>query len=145
MARVSHRGSSTVAQAFTPADTWRLIELKQTSVPRPEAGGTRTEVTTAFPINTRASCSGDSDADVDGAKKEFLIVYDYRSGGLWGFMRARSAEEILAKYPELSVERQRPSWLTDDLIAEIKRAETHDIDEDPSGLLNAVLAERNRN
>jgi len=82
------------------------------------------------------------DADVEGTKKEFLVVYDYGSGGLWGVMRAKSAEEILAKYPELSVTSERRAWLTDIVMAEIRRAESHDIDDEPSGLLEAVLADR---
>jgi hypothetical protein len=74
-----------------------------------------------------------------------LVVYDYGSGGLWGVMRANSAEEILAKYPELSVTSERPTWLTDVIMEEIRGAESHDIDDEPSGLLEAVLADRSRN
>ena len=79
---------------------------------------------------------------MEAAKQEFLILYDYGSGGLWGVMRARSAKEILTKYPELSIEAERPAWLTDDVMADIRRAETHDIDDEPRGLLRAVLADR---
>jgi hypothetical protein len=79
---------------------------------------------------------------LEGPKQDFLIVYDYGSGGLWGVMRARSAEEILARYPELSVESERPDWMTDALMADIKRVETHDIDDEPQGLLKALLADR---
>ena len=77
-----------------------------------------------------------------GPKQEFLIRYDYGSGGLWGVMRAHSAEEILARYPELSVEAERPKWMTDDLLLDIRRAETHDIDDEPHGLPMALLADR---
>jgi hypothetical protein len=59
-------------------------------------------------------------------------------------MRARSAEEILAKYPELSIEAERPRWLTDEVMVDIRRAETHDIDDEPDGLLKALLADRTR-
>jgi hypothetical protein len=78
-------------------------------------------------------------------KKEFLVVYDYGSGSLWGVIRANSGEEIIANYPELRVTSERPSWLTDVILEEIRRAETHDIDDEPSGLLEAVLADRSRN
>lgn len=81
---------------------------------------------------------------MEGAKKEFLVVYDYGWGGLWGVMQATSAEEILAKYPELIVTSERPAWLTDIVMAEIRRAESHDADDEPSGLLEAVLADRSR-
>lgn len=86
-----------------------------------------------------------SKADLEGAKKEFLIVYDYGTGGLWGVMRARSIEEIVGRYPELRVESERPAWMTDVVIADIRRAETHDIDDEPHGLVKALLADRSRN
>jgi hypothetical protein len=79
---------------------------------------------------------------LDEPKREFLIVYDYGSGGLWGVMRARSAEEILARYPEVRVERERPEWMTDALIADVRRVETHDIDDEPRGLLKSLLSDR---
>jgi hypothetical protein len=60
-------------------------------------------------------------------------------------MRARSAEEILARYPELGVESERPAWMTDAVLADIRRAETHDIDDEPHGLLKVLLADRSRN
>jgi hypothetical protein len=89
--------------------------------------------------------SNDWEADLKGAKKEFLILYDYGSGGLWGVMRAHSAEEIFARYPELTVERKRPEWMTDAGFEDISRAETHDIDDEPHGLVKVLLADRSRN
>jgi hypothetical protein len=59
-------------------------------------------------------------------------------------MRARSAEEILAKYPELRIENELPAWMTDAVLADTSRAENHDIDEEPQGLLKVVLADRSR-
>lgn len=41
-------------------------------------------------------------------KAEFLIVYDCGAGGLWGVMLARSADEIVTDYPELTVLRIAP-------------------------------------
>ena len=76
------------------------------------------------------------------ATKDFLIVHDYGTGGVWGIVRARSAQEILARYPELSVESERPAWMTDAIVAEISRAESHDIDDEPAGHLMALLAVR---
>jgi hypothetical protein len=78
------------------------------------------------------------------AKKEFMVVYDYGAGGLWGVMRARSVEEILAKYPELRIQSEPPAWMTDAVLADISRAENHDIDGEPQGLLKVVMADRSR-
>ena len=82
---------------------------------------------------------------MNGAKKEFLILYDYGSGGLWGVMRAYSAEEILARYPELTVARKRPAWMTDAVFEDINRSESHDFDDEPHGLVKVLLADRSRN
>jgi hypothetical protein len=76
------------------------------------------------------------------AKRQFLVCYDYGTGGLWGIMLARSEEEILQQYPELSIAQERPKWMNDDLFEQIKEVETHDIDGAPWGLLNTVLTDR---
>ena len=49
---------------------------------------------------------------------EFLVLYDYETAGLWGFVEAQSdAEvdaEIVSTIPQLSVVHERPQWLTTD-------------------------------
>lgn len=81
---------------------------------------------------------------MSGAQKsEYLIAYDYGSGGLWGVILARSEDEITGVYPEVTVVRNRPKWMTDERYAEL--ADTpYDIDGAPWGLLNALLADRQR-
>jgi hypothetical protein len=32
-------------------------------------------------------------------KREFVFLYDYTSGGVWGFIRAVSEEDIYRKFP----------------------------------------------
>lgn len=76
-------------------------------------------------------------------KQSFLVVYDYGSGGLWGVMLARSIEEILRVYPELQVVSDAPKWMTQDYYADLA-ATPYDIDGAPWGLLNALLADRDR-
>ena len=75
-------------------------------------------------------------------KTAYLVAYDYGMGGLWGVIVARSAEEILAQYPELSIVSDRPKWMSDDEYERIAADETHDIDGAPWGMLNAVIDER---
>lgn len=76
-------------------------------------------------------------------KKPFLIAYGYGDGGLWGVMLANSEDQVRAAYPELTVVHGRPRWMTDARYAEL--AETpYDIDGAPWGLLNALLADRER-
>jgi hypothetical protein len=46
-------------------------------------------------------------------KKEYLVVYECNSGGVWALIWARPAEEIHEKYPDLNVLEQRPAWMQD--------------------------------
>ena len=77
-------------------------------------------------------------------KSLFLVAYDYGMGGLWGAMLARSEAEIKAKYPELGIANERPPWMTDARYEQICNEEQHDIDGAPWGILNAILADREK-
>lgn len=48
-------------------------------------------------------------------RPEFLAVYDYGTGGVRVKVRARSPEEIAARYPQLTVfaAGERPDWMTE--------------------------------
>lgn len=71
-------------------------------------------------------------------KKEFLVSYDFGKAGLWGVIRARSADEITAKYPELEVVKEAPPFLDKSAAANV----TFDIDAPPSGWLAELVRER---
>jgi hypothetical protein len=63
-------------------------------------------------------------------KVDYLVSYDFGKAGVWGVVKARSPEEIKAKYPELEV---------------VKAVENHfvfDIDDEPDGWLAEVVRER---
>ncbi len=75
-------------------------------------------------------------------KREFLTVHDYGTGGVWAVFTARTAEEIVAAYPELKVIDRRPSWMTDDHYRMIASNLTLDIDEAPTGWLATLVAGR---
>jgi hypothetical protein len=81
---------------------------------------------------------------VDDNKREFLVAYDYGTGGLWGILYARSKEEIAKLYPELIVIDERPKWMTEGELDRIRELESHDTDGAPWGMLNAVLADRHQ-
>ena len=68
----------------------------------------------------------------------YLVVYDYGMGGLWAYVIASSATEILDAFPELEVVHEQPEWMDD---AERGRLDVLDI-ERPSGLLSQILADR---
>jgi len=75
-------------------------------------------------------------------KREFLIAYEYGTGGVWGIMNARSRDEIASIYPEIVVVDTPPSWMKLDYLEYLREHEWHDIDGAPWGILNGILADR---
>ena len=51
-------------------------------------------------------------SNVQMSKRELLVVYDYGTGGVWGFARAQSEAEIHDTFPELQVVHGTPAWMT---------------------------------
>ncbi len=68
-------------------------------------------------------------------KSAYLIVYDYGTGGVWGIIHAHSKQEILSKYPNLSIFDERPSWMSEQDYKRIEATSNFDIDSPPSGWL----------
>ncbi len=64
-------------------------------------------------------------------KIEFLVSYDFGKAGVWGIIKARTAEEIKAKYPELEV------------VKAVSNHFTFDIDDEPDGWLLELVNDRN--
>lgn len=73
-------------------------------------------------------------------KYKFLVLYDYGQGGRWALVLARNASEINACFPELTIESQRPGWMSDEYYARLE-AGLDDLDE-PRGLLADILKGR---
>jgi hypothetical protein len=76
------------------------------------------------------------------SKRTFLAVYDYGMGGVWCVIDARSPDEIMAKYPELSVVDIHPAWMSSDDYARIALNRRTDIDDEPSGWFQALVEGR---
>jgi hypothetical protein len=76
-------------------------------------------------------------------KQRYLVAYDYGAGGLWGVLLARSEGEITRKYPELTIVHTRPPWMSDREYARMCE-DQYDIDGAPRGLLNVLVADRER-
>lgn len=68
-------------------------------------------------------------------RQEFLVLYDYGQGGLWAVIRADTVEQVKSRYPQLRVFEERPAFIGDDLLAEIRHHCTCDVDAPPSGWL----------
>lgn len=60
-------------------------------------------------------------------KKKFLTLYDYGTGGIWTYILANSAKDILDKYPKLTIVDQEPGWFIDGRVHLVIR--TIDIDD----------------
>jgi hypothetical protein len=69
-------------------------------------------------------------------KKQYLVVYDYGTGGVWALIAARSELEILQKYPDLEIVKERPQWMTDEYCSNILSKNSFDIDDEPRGWLS---------
>lgn len=80
----------------------------------------------------------------DRERQEFLVVYNYGQGGIWGYVRADAAGDIEQRFPELDVVNEKPGWMTPELEERIRRNRTVDIEETDTGFLADLIAERNR-
>jgi|HubBroStandDraft_1064217.scaffolds.fasta_scaffold577362_1 hypothetical protein len=62
------------------------------------------------------------------------------------YIWSRSAQEIEAKYPELKVVDTVPGWMqsTPDLLENIERNLTFDIDNPPAGVLQTIIQSRSK-
>ncbi len=76
-------------------------------------------------------------------KKPFLVAHDYGMGGIWMFIRARTADEIRTAYPELTVFEKPPTFLSEAEITKIRKEPAFDIDQSPTDYL-ATLVEKRR-
>ncbi|MFT3989246.1 hypothetical protein [Aestuariivirga sp.] len=76
---------------------------------------------------------------MERAKREFLAVHDYQTGGVWVIVYARSKEEIAKRFPLLHVVLSRPAWLTETHYADIRSRFYQDIDK-PSEVWFAALS-----
>ena len=44
---------------------------------------------------------------------DHLVAYEYGTGQVWGYIRARSSSDIESIVPEVEVYSAPPSWMTD--------------------------------
>lgn len=75
-------------------------------------------------------------------KRNYLVAYDYGTGGAWAIIRASSKSEVLQKYPELRVYRWRPRFITKETYTKIAAALTIDIDDPPTGWIATMIKQR---
>jgi len=51
----------------------------------------------------------------------FYVAYEYGSGAAWAFVRAETADEVVAEFPELDVYETPPEWMTIDDLHQVRK------------------------
>jgi hypothetical protein len=85
----------------------------------------------------RTSMGGDR-----SMRTEFLVLYDYRTGGAWAYLLADSEDQIRERFPNLQIVAQRPDWLTEDEDRRLRERMTIDIDDSSNPFIAALEVER---
>lgn len=71
-------------------------------------------------------------------RPHFWVLYDYGPGGLWTILRADSAQQIRARYPQLQVFDAPPEYLDGEAVERVLAAGVRDIEAPPSGWLREL-------
>ena len=75
-------------------------------------------------------------------KQSFLTVYDYGQGGVWRVLLADSADEVVSKYPQLTVFPEPPPWMSAETLSDIEIRSTFDIDDQDDPFLEGLRNHR---
>lgn len=62
--------------------------------------------------------------------RDYLVCYDYGTGGLWWWVEAPNADAINAAFRDLIVFEQPPAWWNDDANGTARRVALSDMDDD---------------
>jgi len=75
---------------------------------------------------------------------EFLVVYNYGMGGVWGFATAETAADIACSFPELNVVADTPPWMANDQQSVIRANSIFVVDQPNTypEWLRVLIAER---
>lgn len=75
-------------------------------------------------------------------KRRFLVNYDYGMGGAWAFVLAESEQDLVSRFPELTVVTDPPEWLTESEAQHLAETLTVDIDDPQAPLLRQLVDAR---
>ena len=67
----------------------------------------------------------------------FYVAYEYGSGAAWAFMKAETADDVVAEFPELDVYDTPPEWMTVEDLHQVRRHAAVDIN--TTGSLDQIL------
>ena len=67
----------------------------------------------------------------------FYVAYEYGSGAAWAFVKAETADEVVAEMPELDVYDTPPEWMT---VEDLHRVREHaSVDMNEAASLDHIL------
>lgn len=72
----------------------------------------------------------------------FYVAYEYGSGAAWAFVKAETADDVVAELPELDVYDTPPEWMTIEDLHQVREHASIDIGTQAS--LDHVLAASRR-
>lgn len=81
---------------------------------------------------------------IPAMSREFLVAYDYETGGAWAFLLADSEEQIRELFPEFRIVTHRPSWLSDEEERLTRERMTIDVTDVNHPFLAALIRSRPR-
>ena len=72
----------------------------------------------------------------------FYVAYEYGSGAAWAFVKAQTADEVIAEFPEVDVYDTPPEWMTIDDLHQVRKHAS--VEMQPSGSVDQILEASNR-
>jgi hypothetical protein len=57
----------------------------------------------------------------------FYVAYEYGSGAAWAFVKADTAADVVAEWPEVEVYETPPDWMTVEDLHQVRRHAVVDI------------------
>ena len=72
----------------------------------------------------------------------FYVAYEYGSGAAWAFVKAETADDVIAEFPELDVYDTPPEWMTIDDLHQVRKHAS--VEMKPSAGIDVILEASNR-
>ncbi|MFC3122059.1 hypothetical protein [Agaribacter flavus] len=73
--------------------------------------------------------------------RKFLVGYDYGSGGIWRVIIAENSKQILEEYPELVIQDNKPSWMSEDMYRKLL-SEAINLSDTNNVFFNSIRSQR---
>jgi hypothetical protein len=89
------------------------------------------------PVKIRArDADGMETSNPEAGMTAHLVAYEYGSGSVWGFINARTAEDIIEKVPEVDIYETPPVWMSDGQLRTLRERAVYLADDALDGILH---------